>query len=64
MGRIVGRIAGIAACGGLGAVSARALVAGADWTGTAAAIVAAIVAMVLASAAWTAGTMALRALRR
>jgi hypothetical protein len=63
MGRVFGRIGGIAACGGVGAVSAWALVAAADWTGTAGAIAAVIVAMVVASASWVAGTVALRALK-
>lgn len=60
-GAIVGRIAGIIICGGVGGVAAWALVTALGWDGTIGAIVAAVVGMVVAVAVFTAGTSLLRA---
>ena len=63
-GSIVGSILGIVACGGVGGIVAWTLVALMGWTGTPGAIVAAIVGMVVATAAWIALTSLLRSARR
>jgi hypothetical protein len=63
-GSIVGSVLGIVLCGGVGGVVAWATVALMGWTGTLAAIAAAIVGMVVATAAWIALTSLLRSLRR
>ena len=61
---VIGSIFGIVMCGGLGGVAAWALVSQLGWDGTFGAIVAAIIGMAVATAAWTAWTSLLRAIRR
>ena len=63
-GSILGSILGIAVCGGVGGVAAWAVVAMMGWDGTPGAIVAAIVGMVVATAAWIALTSLLRSMAR
>jgi hypothetical protein len=62
MGSIVGSILGILLCGGLGGVSAWALVTALGLSGTPAALVAAIVGMMVSVALWAGGSSLLRAL--
>ena len=59
-GSILARILGIVVCGGLGGVTAWAVVTAAGLGGTFGSIVAAIIGMVVATAAWAAGTALLR----
>jgi hypothetical protein len=63
-GSILGSVLGIVLCGGLGGFAAWAIVRAIGLEGTVGAILAAIVGMVVATAAWTGGTTLLRALRR
>jgi hypothetical protein len=62
-GSVLGSVLGIVVCGGIGGVAAWAVVTALGWDGTLGAIVAAIIGMVIATAAWAAGTSLLRALR-
>ena len=59
---IVWSVVGIFICGGLGGFAAWALVTGLGLTGTAGAIAAAVVGMVIAVALWTGLTSLLRTL--
>ncbi len=61
-GSILASILGIVVCGGLGGVTAWAVVTAAGLGGTFGSIVAAIIGMVVATAAWAAGTALLRKL--
>jgi uncharacterized membrane protein YeaQ/YmgE (transglycosylase-associated protein family) len=63
-GSIVGSILGIVVCGGIGGMVAWAIVRQLGWGGTFGAMIAAIIGMVVATAAWTALTSLLRMLRR
>ena len=63
-GSIVGSILGIVVCGGVGGIVAWAVVASLGWDGTLGAIAAAIIGMVVATAAWVALTSLLRTVRR
>ena len=63
-GSILASVLGIVVCGGLGGIAAWALVTTLGIDGTIGAILAAILGMIVATAAWTAGTSLLRALRR
>jgi predicted PurR-regulated permease PerM len=60
MASTLGSILAIIVCGGIGAVAAWLLVSALGWTGTAGAIAAAMIGMVLAAALFVAGV----ALRR
>lgn len=51
-------------CGALGGLAGWAVTQALDWQGTAAAIVAALIAMVVASASWAAGSTLVRVLAR
>ena len=62
-GSVLGNVLGIVVCGGIGGVSAWAVVTALGWDSTLGAIVAAIIGMVIATAVWAAGTSLLRALR-
>lgn len=62
MRSLVGSILGILACGGLGAFAAWWLVTSLGLAGVPAALGAALVAMVVATALWAAGSALLRAL--
>lgn len=61
-GSILGSILGIVVCGGLGGVTAWAVVTAVGLGGAFGSIVAAIIGMVVATAAWAAGTALLRKL--
>jgi hypothetical protein len=61
-GSLLGSIIGIIVCGGVGGVSAWALVTALGWDGLPGAIAAAIIGMIVATAAWAAGTTLLRTL--
>jgi len=61
-GSILGSIVGIVACGGLGGLLAWALVMALGLQGTPAALLAAVVGMAVAFAAWAGGTALLRSL--
>ena len=63
-GSTVGSILGIVACGATGGVAAWSIVALMGWTGPFGALAAAVIGMVLATAAWTGLTSLLRMLRR
>ena len=63
-GSILGSILGIVVCGGLGGITAWGVVTLMGWDGTFAAIVAALIGMVVATAAWIALTSLVRMLRR
>lgn len=63
-GSIFGSILGIVVCGTAGGVAAWAIVAFLGWDGVAGALAAAVIGMIVATAAWTAVTSMLRALRR
>ena len=63
-GSILSSVLGIIVCGGLGGVAAWAVVTLMGWDGTFAAIAAALIGMVVATASWTALTSLLRMLRR
>ena len=63
-GSIVGSILGIVVCGGVGGIVAWAVVASLGWDGTLGAIAAAIIGMVVATAAWVALTSLLHTVRR
>jgi hypothetical protein len=58
---IVGSILSIVVCGGVGGVTAWALVGALGLGGTLGAVVAAVVGMIVAVALWVAGSAALRA---
>ena len=60
---IVWSVVGILVCGGLGGFAAWALVTSVGWAGTAGAIAAAVIGMVVAVALWAGTTSLLRALR-
>jgi hypothetical protein len=55
-------VLGILACGALGAFAGFAIVNAFGWSGTGAALVAVVVGMVVATAAWVLGTVLLRRL--
>ena len=59
---IVWSVIGIFVCGGLGGFAAWALVTSLGWVGTAGAIAAAAIGMVVAVALWVAITVSLRSL--
>jgi hypothetical protein len=59
---IIWSVVGILVCGGLGGFAAWALVASVGWVGTAGAIAAAVIGMVIAVALWAGVTSLLRAL--
>lgn len=61
-GSIVGSLLGIVACGAVGGVTAWAVVTAVGGSGTLGSIAAAIIGMVVATAAWAAGTSLLRKL--
>lgn len=61
-GSILGSLLGIVACGAIGGASAWATVTAVGWSGTLGSIVATIIGMVVATAAWAAGTSLLRKL--
>ncbi len=61
-GSILASVMGIIVCGGIGGIVAWAVVTTVGWDGTLGAIAAAILGMVVATAAWAAGTSLLRAL--
>ena len=61
-GSTVWSILGIVICGAVGGVTAWAVVTGIGWSGTLGSIVAAIIGMVVATAAWIVGTALLRKL--
>ena len=63
-GSILGSILGIVVCGCLGGIAAWGVVTLMGWDGTLAAIVAALIGMVVATAAWIALTSLVRVLRR
>ena len=63
-GSILGSILGIVVCGCLGGIAAWGVVTLMGWDGTLAAIVAALIGMVVATAAWIALTSLVRMLRR
>ena len=63
-GSIVGSLLGIVVCGGIGGIAAWSIVMLMGWDGTFGAIVAAIIGMVVATAAWAALTSLLRASSR
>ena len=63
-GSILGSILGIVVCGCLGGIAAWGVVTLMGWNGTLAAIVAAPIGMVVATAAWIALTSLVRVLRR
>ena len=63
-GSILGSVLGIVLCGVLGGVAAWAIVRAIGLDGVPGAIAAAVVGMVVATAAWVAGTALVRALRR
>jgi hypothetical protein len=63
-GSMLASILGIALCGGIGGVTAWAVVGALGVEGVAGAVLAAIVGMVVAFAAWTAGTALLSAIVR
>jgi len=58
---ILWSVVGILVCGGLGGFAAWALVTGVGWVGTAGAIAAAVIGMVIAVALWAGMTSLLRA---
>jgi hypothetical protein len=60
-GGVLGSIAAIVVCGGLGGFLAWAVVRTLDIEGVAAAIVAAVIGMIVATALWIGGAWALRA---
>jgi hypothetical protein len=62
-GSILGSIAGIVVCGGVGGVVAWAVVTTMGWEGTVGAIVAAVIGMVVAMAVWVAGTSLIHGVR-
>ena len=62
MRSIIGSILAIIFCGGLGATGAWWVVTGLGLAGVPAAILAALLAMIVATAAWVAGAALLRAL--
>jgi hypothetical protein len=62
MKAIIGSILGIFVCGGIGGVVAWLAVTALGWDGTSGALVAAVIGMVVAVAAWAAGTTLLRSL--
>jgi hypothetical protein len=57
-------ILGIIICGGIGGITAWAVVTAVGWDGTLGAILAAIIGMVVATAAWAGASTLLRALGR
>lgn len=61
---ILSSILAIIFCGALGGLAGWAVTQVLDWQGTAAAIVAALIAMVVASALWAAGSTLVRVLAR
>jgi hypothetical protein len=63
-GSILSSVLGIVVCGALGGVAAWAVVTLMGWDGTFAAIVAALIGMVVATASWTALTSLVRMVRR
>ena len=62
-GSILGSLLGIVVCGGFGGIAAWTIVAHFGWNGIFGAIVAAIIGMIVATAAWTAWTSLLRMFR-
>jgi fructose-specific phosphotransferase system IIC component len=63
-GSTLGSILGIIVCGGIGGVFAWAIVSLMGWDGVMGALTAAVIGMVVATAAWAGVTSMLRALRR
>jgi purine-cytosine permease-like protein len=63
-GAILPSVLGIIVCGGFGGVAAWAFVTMMGWTGAFGAIAAAIIAMIVAMAVWTAGASFMRKVRR
>jgi hypothetical protein len=61
-GTTVASILGIIICGAVGGVAAWAVVTAIGWSGTLGSIVAAMIGMVVATAAWIVGTSLLRKL--
>lgn len=61
MASLIGNVLGILVCGALGGVVAWAVVGMVGLTGASGAIVAAVIGMGVAVAAWAAGSVALRA---
>jgi hypothetical protein len=61
---IVWSVVGILICGGLGGFAAWAIVSTLGWTGTAGALAASVIGMVIAVALWAGLTSLLRALGR
>jgi hypothetical protein len=62
-GSILGSILGIVVCGGIGGIAAWTIVAHFGWNGIFGAIIAAVIGMVVATAAWTAWTALIGMLR-
>lgn len=62
-GSILGSILGIIVCGGIGGFAAWGVVTQLGWQGLFGAIAAALIGMVVATAAWTALTLLLRKFR-
>jgi hypothetical protein len=63
-GSILGSLLGIVLCGGLGGLAAWAVVMAIGVNGVFGAILATVIGMVVAAAAWTACTSLMRTLRR
>jgi hypothetical protein len=63
-GSTLGSIVGIIACGSIGGVTAWSIVTILGWGGPLGALAAAVIGMVVATAAWTGLTSLLRMLRR
>lgn len=63
-GSILVSILGIIVCGGIGGITAWAVVTAIGWDGTLGAILAAIIGMVVATAAWAGASSLLRVLGR
>jgi hypothetical protein len=63
-GSILGRLLGILVCGGAGGIAAWSIVTLMGWDGTIGAIVAAIIGMIVAMAAWAVLTSLARMLGR
>jgi hypothetical protein len=61
---ILSSVLAIIVCGVLGGIAGWAVTQALDWQGTAAAIVAAVIAMVVASALWAVGSTLVRVLVR
>jgi len=62
-GSILGSLLGIVVCGGIGGIAAWTIVAQFGWNGIFGAIIATIIGMIVATAAWTAWTSLLRMFR-